>query len=950
MAISWSGWFSTVGSQQWRIGIDVSHNGNDTAWYSVWLQAMYPVSDTVTVYHYTSSTDKNIGTTAEVPIIEGVQVGGLSRGSSYTFGAYLDRNTVYTNGRPYENPSVSVTFVIPPVTPSAPGVSSLSNITSNNIRVNGVVPYNGGAAIDLWSFQSATDADFTQNFRDTHHDGHILDINNLNRYTTYYFRIYARNAVGWSPASGIASAATLASAPAAYPAPTIGATTASSAVINFGVNPDSGGPAITQSQLQVATNNTFTSLVYDQVASSGVTVSGLQTATTYYARTRAYNATAGWGAWSQTTQFNTNAVAPSQVPAPSISVITQTSANVNWTAPSSGGSAITGYDVQRATNSAFSAGLVTTAVTTLSTAFTGLSPGTTYWVRVRAKNAVGAGAYSTSTSFATTSATPSIVFTTLLPSNRISGLGGAAVTFAGWTGSTTITVQTSPSSTFASGVVTHTLTFTGTGGTETKDVTNNTVYPNGTYYARAKIKNNTTLYESAYSSTASYVVSHTPTVATLYPKNSAYASYASSMKFGFRFSDTGLNDNITEYNIRLLRNSDDLLISNTTTPYVSTATDHEVSLPVAASYKNTLLKWQIRAKDEHGQWSSYSDYALFTPADTPSLTVVQPTNGSTVQSGDPTFQWAATFPSGGTQQSATVQVYEQSSGAHVWTGAAGPYSSIKPSSVVLQNGTTYYYKLTVVDTFGLSKEVTATFTVAYVAPPSLQYTVDASFESLYSDGYVKISWAASSPDSRLHSFGVYRRETPLGSWELIADIRDVGARVFEDWTAESNKTYQYSVTQRADRSGVVLESPVGYVFNGSTSAPDNSEFTVTLSHYWLIVENDKSLNMRIDSVKQDDFSEEYESATINVIGRGRHRDYGTRYGYTGTLTIQLRGEHARANRLKLQQLRLSQDRYILKSPFGDIIPIALGDPNVSRIANTGPMEMTDISIAYEEVF
>jgi hypothetical protein len=41
-------------------------------------------------------------------------------------------------------------------------------------------------------------------------------------------------------------------------------------------------------------------------------------------------------------------------------------------------------------------------------------------------------------------------------------------------------------------------------------------------------------------------------------------------------------------------------------------------------------------------------------------------------------------------------------------------------------------------------------------------------------------------------------------------------------------------------------------------------------------------------VNADTFEDEYEEATYNVIGRGRHMDFGDRYGYSGQLTCQLR--------------------------------------------------------------
>jgi hypothetical protein len=64
-----------------------------------------------------------------------------------------------------------------------------------------------------------------------------------------------------------------------------------------------------------------------------------------------------------------------------------------WSPPDDGGSPITSYTVQRATNSTFTSGLVTiTGITGTSTVITGLTNGVQYFFRIAAINAVATAA------------------------------------------------------------------------------------------------------------------------------------------------------------------------------------------------------------------------------------------------------------------------------------------------------------------------------------------------------------------------------------------------------------------------------------------------------------------------------------------------------------------------------------------------------------------------------
>jgi hypothetical protein len=134
-------------------------------------------------------------------------------------------------------------------------------------------------------------------------------------------------------------------------------------------------------------------IVYDQVGSGTVTVGGLARSTGHVAFSRAHNAI-GWGVWSSGTGFTTSGTVPdAPTAAPVLRASEPDTLGVTWAAPVDGGSAITGYDLQASTTSAFTTA-ITTSTTATSGTVTGLVPATPYFVRFRAKNAFGASTWS----------------------------------------------------------------------------------------------------------------------------------------------------------------------------------------------------------------------------------------------------------------------------------------------------------------------------------------------------------------------------------------------------------------------------------------------------------------------------------------------------------------------------------------------------------------------------
>ncbi len=165
---------------------------------------------------------------------------------------------------------------------------------------------------------------------------------------------------------------------------------------------DNGGTAITGYTVQLSPASDFSSGVTEiTTGSTTATFTGLTNSNApYYLRVAATNSV-GTGAWSANVA---GALAPAQVAQPSLTAITTSAITANWTTPTTGGSAITGYTVTWKAGSA-AATSISVGAGAQSYQITGLTGGTTYTVTVTARNASGAGTASTAAT-ATTATVP----------------------------------------------------------------------------------------------------------------------------------------------------------------------------------------------------------------------------------------------------------------------------------------------------------------------------------------------------------------------------------------------------------------------------------------------------------------------------------------------------------------------------------------------------------------
>ena len=186
--------------------------------------------------------------------------------------------------------------------------------------------------------------------------------------------------------------------------PVISGIKATSVVATF-ADAGNGGDAIDARQITYGTSSSGGT---STVSSDGsTTITGLTAGTTYYFWARTHNSV-GWSPWSGRASAKTQAT-PTAPAAPLLSSVTATTVDVAFYPNGDGGSPITSWQI----------GWGPTALTPGPTipasspqVLTGLTPGTTYYIFVRAQNSVGWSAWSKPTKMITVAGAYILVGTT----------------------------------------------------------------------------------------------------------------------------------------------------------------------------------------------------------------------------------------------------------------------------------------------------------------------------------------------------------------------------------------------------------------------------------------------------------------------------------------------------------------------------------------------------------
>jgi titin len=244
--------------------------------------------------------------------------------------------------------------------------------------------------------------------------------------TAYTYKVSAINSIGTGTASAEASATpTTASAAVAPGAPTgIIATPVSATQVNLSWSaPSNGGSAITGYKIEYKSGTGAYSVLVANTASASTAYShtGLTTGTAYTYKVSAINSIGTGTASAEASATPTTASQPSTATAPGSTSLTATpvsatQVNLSWSAPSNGGSAITGYKIEVKKGAGSFETLAANASSTSTTyAHTGLTVGTTYYYRVSAINSIGTGPAGDASATPKETTTPTLTATATSP-------------------------------------------------------------------------------------------------------------------------------------------------------------------------------------------------------------------------------------------------------------------------------------------------------------------------------------------------------------------------------------------------------------------------------------------------------------------------------------------------------------------------------------------------------
>lgn len=190
--------------------------------------------------------------------------------------------------------------------PAKPGTPTATDVTPTGMKLSWSLGSNGGAAIDHVILRRSLTSNFAS-YVDYNISGAATSkvVTDLTANTTYYWRVYAHNSVGYSDPSDTRTQATLPStAPGLTVVPTVSGNGAS-----ITLTPPGGATGVTEYHVEYRLAGTTTPVYTVDGPASPLSVGGLTPGATYEWRTQAdfgSTYTSPWTSWTAVPQPNPN--------------------------------------------------------------------------------------------------------------------------------------------------------------------------------------------------------------------------------------------------------------------------------------------------------------------------------------------------------------------------------------------------------------------------------------------------------------------------------------------------------------------------------------------------------------------------------------------------------------------------------------------------------------------
>ena len=353
---------------------------------------------------------------------------GLTTGTAYTYKI----SAINSLGTSTASSDVSITPTSDSaaIAPGAPTGLTATAVSPTKIDLSWTAPANnGGYPITGYKIQYRTGSDsYTDLVANTASTTTSFSHNGITAGQLYIYRVYTITSFATSEKSSPEvtvqpKSASASSTPGAPTGLTATAVSSSKIELSWTAPANNGGYPVTGYKIEYKKGiGTYLSLVSNTVnTTTTYSHTGLTTGTAYTYKISAINSIGTSTASAEASATPTTTLQPAAATAPGSTSLTATpvsatQVNLSWTAPSNGGSAITGYkiEVKKGTGS-YETLVANTASTSTTYSHTGLTTGTVYYYRVSAINAIGTGTSGDASATPKETTTPILTATTISP-------------------------------------------------------------------------------------------------------------------------------------------------------------------------------------------------------------------------------------------------------------------------------------------------------------------------------------------------------------------------------------------------------------------------------------------------------------------------------------------------------------------------------------------------------